>query len=89
MSMAENQSIISKVAKKWREYRRQAAIARRRARVDHDRAVSELELLIDDVRQEGYDPESEVGRQMVVELIRARIPSEVPVEFTDSEGFPK
>jgi len=82
------QKIMQKVMLGFREYKRQSAIVKRRARADYQHALSELELIIDDIKAEGIDPESELGRAMILEVIKARIPSEAPVSFCDKDGFP-
>ena len=46
------QQSIQKTRETFREIQRQAAIRRKRDREDTERAASELELLLDDIRQE-------------------------------------
>jgi hypothetical protein len=74
MSQIQNQSIIQKVALAWHEYRRQSRAAKRYAKAEYEQALAEIELLQDQIRAEGYDTESDLGRAMMVELLRARLP---------------
>lgn len=74
MSQAKNQSIMRRVALAWHGAKRQFAIARRHARENEERMRTEVELLMDQVAAEGFDPDSPLGYAMVAELIKARLP---------------
>ena len=87
--MNGNQSVIKRMATQWMEYKRQTAALERQARADQARASAEMELLIDEVKAEGYDPNSELGRAMLVELIMARVPQAADPYPYDSNGFRK
>lgn len=84
----ENAKIINAVAARLHEAKRQFHIAMRRAKNDREHALSEIALLMDDIRGQGYDPESPAGYAMLVELMKARLPQEGQIEFCDKDGFP-
>ena len=52
--------------------KRQIGAAKRRAKESDDKARVELELLIDELIQEGVDPRSPVGQEFLAQAIARR-----------------
>lgn len=61
------QETIRRVAAGFREARRVSAIQRAREKVEGERVQAEIELILDDVAAEGFDPRGPVGLATVLE----------------------
>jgi len=70
--MNENQSIMRAVAEAWLNARRRIALARRRSREDGERARAQIALILDDMKAEGHDLSTPLGRAMFAEIVSRR-----------------
>jgi hypothetical protein len=61
-------TVIRKVRKAWFRMTTAHQISSVRERMEADRGAAEIELIMDDVRAEGIDPQSPLGLACVVEV---------------------
>lgn len=84
----KNQEIIQAVRRQWGERRRVNAVRRRQQKVENENFQRELELLIDDVRQEMPGASDAAVVAMTVEVLKRRFPQSGEYRSALDEGVP-
>jgi hypothetical protein len=72
--MNMTQDIIQAVRRAWIEAKYRAGVQRARAKTTQERAISEMELILDDMKAEGHDLNTPLGREIFTQIIASRLP---------------
>ena len=85
---SREQDVVQRLLREYTLDRRQQAIRKAHARSDAQRYLAELELLCDDLKEEGINPLSPLGQECVARVLEQRLGKKANQQFGDAEGFP-